>query len=322
MFFCAGRISLPSVSFVCLFWPPPQGKEIHMPFPDTLPFWRALVVSSCDINWTPLTVCGWVPSAVWWGQELERQRGAEWWQSTLSLAHSRHLINAQGSKTPSLASTMGRVCSHRRQTWARGPRLKQPGGPRPEGPEAEHLLVFAFLRENQASTGVSRPRPLPRLPPPRPPGPPSVGLPTLAPRCPASTGKAALGAGILEPPSCSWPTTWALPGGPCLSRKERGNKKQTLVRGVCEMLILQAREGGGCPRLHVSLCMRVSVHARVRMCVMWRLCTHVHTWCTCVCAGARVHACVFVSVPPVQMASQSSWSQFRDKKEREGERQG
>lgn len=246
----------------------------------------------------------------------------------------------RAQRAPSLASTVGRVCSRRRQTRARGPRLKQPGGPRPEGPDSEHLLVFAFLRENQASAGVSRPRPRRRLPPPRPPGPPSVGLPTPAPRCPASTGKAALGAGFLEPPSCSWPTTWALPGGPCLSQKKGGNKKQTLGRGVCETLTLQAREGRGCgawPRRDLPMAPREPVRAHVCACTCARVCA-----CTCarvhhvafvpstcthgahvfVCAGARVHACVFVSVPPVQMASQSSWSQFRDKKGRPGEGQG
>lgn len=46
------RLSLP--------WPPPHGKETRMPFPDTLPFRRALVVSSCVIIWprSP-SVTGW-----------------------------------------------------------------------------------------------------------------------------------------------------------------------------------------------------------------------------------------------------------------------
>lgn len=206
----------------------------------------------------------------------------------------------RAQRAPSLASTVGRVCSRRRQTRARGPRLKQPGGPRPEGPDSEHLLVFAFLRENQASAGVSRPRPRP----PRPPGPPSVRLPTPAPRCPASTGKAALGAGFLEPPSCSWPTTWALPGGPCLSQKEGGNKKQTLGRGVCETLTLQACEGRGCgawPRRDLPTAPREPVRAHVCACTCARVhhvafvpttCTHGARVCVCWCTCARVCICV------------------------------
>ena len=216
-------------------------------------------------------------------------------------------------------------------------------------PQAGRLRPRAhagFLRENQGSAGVNRPRPasprglLPSSCPRQLPG----ALPALE--------RPPLGSASWTPPSCSWSTTWALPGGPCLSSRRVGARSKpwgwaSVRRSLCGSMKVGAvgpGHGGTCPQLHLSLCVCMPVHARV--CV-WRLCparanaVHVcvcvcvcgvcarlvHTQCTCVCVCACVcwctcaRVCICVSAAGAD-GLKSSWSPFRDEKGRPGEGQG
>lgn len=65
------------------------------------------------------------------------------------------------------------------------------------------------------------------------------------------------------------------------------------------------------------------MNARVSVCALRGVCaSRAHAVHVCLPVGAHVHAYVLVSMPPVQMEPQCSWSQCREKKGRPGEGKG
>ena len=180
----------------------------------------------------------------------------------------------RAQRAPSPASAVGRVCSRRDQPWLVAPDSHSQEAPGWKAQTQSTCWVSqgkpGERRREHTQTGI-------------PSGHPSVELPMPAPRCPASTGKTALGIGILDatlllPVDHLGPPRKTLP-----LQQEGGSKKQSLGLGVCEPFTLRGREGGTC---HGSTCASL----RARVCPCGARAQRVHTWCTrarvCICVGA------------------------------------